>query len=228
MTGLAESDTTRSFLPIFTVIFLDFLILQSLHPSLSSSQSVSPVIPLSMQFSIFFIIVVLNFALICASNASLLSPFCFRIDFVFYPVHRCAVVFLLCSRVPFVRAVAAAVSPRMRPGAEPSGAVVPAARLVSIRDTTVRTVRTVQRWACGYSTTSVEKQSTAPRETLLDCSVRSSFWIFSALRLAASRSPSTEWLLERLRFPLSREAGDSYVPFAYVRVLTEYLLVSTE
>ena len=49
---------------------------------------------------------------------------------------------------------------------------------------------TVQRQACGYST--VEKQSTAPRESLLDCSVRSSFWIFSTLRLAASRCLSTE------------------------------------
>lgn len=141
---------------------------------------------------------------------------------------RCLVDFRLSSRLPLARAVAAAVSPRMSPGAGPSGAVVPAARLVSIRDSTVRTVRTVQRWACGYSMTSVEKQSTAPRETLLDCSVRSSFWIFSALRLAASRSPSTEWLLERLRFPLSREAGDSYVPLTYVLVLSQYLLVSSE
>ena len=93
-------------------------------------------------------------------------------------------------------------SHHMRVGVEPRGAVVPAAPLVSIRDTTVRTVRTDQRWARGYSMTSVEKKSTAPREILLDCSVRSSFWIFSTLRLAASQCISTEWLLSGCVSPL--------------------------
>ena len=65
-----------------------------------------------------------------------------------------------------------------RPGGSRGGFApyAPAARLVSIRDTSIRMVRTVQRWARGFSTTSVKKQSTAPRETLLDCPVRSSFW----------------------------------------------------
>ena len=44
-----------------------------------------------------------------------------------------AVISLLSPGVPFGRAVRAAVSHRMRPGAWPLGAVVPAARLVSIR-----------------------------------------------------------------------------------------------
>lgn len=130
-----------------------------------------------------------------------MRPFRWRNDFAFSSIRRPTVVFSLSSSVRFVWAVGAAVSHGMRPGAEPPGAVVPAARLVSIRDSTVRTVRTEQRRALGYSTTSVEKQSTAPRETFLDCSVRSSFWIFSTLRLAASRCLSTEWLLERLRLP---------------------------
>lgn len=101
--------------------------------------------------------------------------------FVVSLINLRAVTFRLSPGVPFGRAVRAAVLHRMRPAARPLGAVVPAARLVSIRDTSVRMVRTVQRWARGYSTTSVEKQSTAPRETLLDCSVRSSFWTFSTL-----------------------------------------------
>lgn len=163
-------------------------------------------------FDAFPVFSYLSFSRIFASNLSPLPPFCMSIDFAVCLFRLCAFTFRLCSPVPFVRAVGATVSPRKRPCVEPYGAVVPAARLVSIRDSTVRTVRTVQRRVCGYSTTSVEKQSTAPRESLLDCSVRSSFWIFSSLRLAASRCPSTEWLLERLRLPLSREAGDSYVP----------------
>ena len=93
-----------------------------------------------------------------------------------------AVISRLSPGVPFGRAVRAAVSHRMRQGARPLGAVVPAARLVSIRDTSVRMVRTVQRWVRGYSTTSVEKQSTAPREPLLDSAVRSSYWTVSTLR----------------------------------------------
>lgn len=142
-----------------------------------------------------------RFTFSCSPNMPSTRPFQSRNDFVLFAFLGCMVVFRLCSSVPFVWAVAAAVSHGMRPGAEPPGAVVPAGRLVYVRDTTVRTVRTEQRRARGYSTTSVEKQSTAPRESLLDCSVRSSFWIFSTLRLAASRCLSTEWLLERLRLP---------------------------
>ena len=92
------------------------------------------------------------------------------------------VIFRLSPGVPFGWASRAAVSHRMRPCARPLGAILPAARLVSIRDTSVRMFRTVQRLARGYSTTSVEKQSTPPRETLLDCAVRSSHWTFSTLR----------------------------------------------
>ena len=93
-----------------------------------------------------------------------------------------AVIFRVSPGVPFGRVERAAVSHRMRAVARSHCAVVPAARLVSIRDTSVRIAGTVQRWARGYSTTSVEKQSTAPREILLDCSVRSSFWTFCTLR----------------------------------------------
>ena len=84
------------------------------------------------------------------------------------------VIFRLSPGVLFGRAVRAAVSHRMRPCARPPGAILPAASLVAIRDTSVRMFRTVQRFARGYSTTSVKKQSAAPRETLLESAVCSS------------------------------------------------------
>ena len=92
------------------------------------------------------------------------------------------VIFRLSTGVPFGRAVRAADSHRMRSCARPLGAILPAASLVAIRDTSVRMFRTVQRLARCYSTTSVKKQSTAPRETLLESSVCSSHWTFSTLR----------------------------------------------
>ena len=53
-----------------------------------------------------------------------------------------------------------------------------------------------------------------------------SFFVLDFLYTAAAarRSLSTEWLIERLRFPLSPEAGDLYVLYTYVLVLTEHLL----
>ena len=161
-------------------------------------------------FSSIFLLSLLDCVAVGCQQCFNLKPATF---FVVSLINLCAGIFRLCPGVPFGLAVCQAVLYRMRLGARPLDAVVPVAHLVSLRDTSVRMVRTVQRWARGYTVTSVEKQSTAPRETLLDCPSCCSFFVLDFLytAAAASRCLSTEWLLERLRFPLSREAGDLHV-----------------
>ena len=116
-----------------------------------------------------------------------------------------AVIFRVSLGVSFGRVVRAAVSHRMRPVARLRDAVVPAACLVSITGTSFRMVRRV----------AILRPRLRSILTLLENSYRlflSCFvldYLYTAA--AASRCLNTECLLERQRFPLSREAGDLYV-----------------
>ena len=94
-----------------------------------------------------------------------------------------AVIIRLSPAVPFGQAVRTAVSHRMRPFAWLLGAVVPV-RPATRRRRARRPFGIYKRHvgpngsdgcSLGYSSISVEKQSTDPRETLLDCAFRFSF-----------------------------------------------------
>lgn len=68
-------------------------------------------------------------------------------------------VFALSCNSPFGRALDSRGRRHKRPCVSPCVAGVPAGASVSIREATVRSSRSGQRRACGYSSTSVEKQS---------------------------------------------------------------------